>query len=66
MRCVCCNKVLNDYESTIKSISSGEYLDTCLSCLDGLNIPYTGNKDFNMYESFEEEEVLFLKDDHDL
>jgi hypothetical protein len=32
MRCVACNKNLNDFESTRKSIVSGEYLDLCNSC----------------------------------
>ena len=34
MRCVCCNKMLSDYESTIKHGETGQYLDTCSSCLD--------------------------------
>ena len=38
MRCVCCNKNLNDWESTIKSMNTGEYLDMCRKCLDGLGI----------------------------
>ena len=32
MRCVACNKNLNDFESTRKSIISGEYLDLCNTC----------------------------------
>ena len=34
MRCVCCNKMLSDYEATLKHGETGEYLDTCSSCLD--------------------------------
>ena len=34
MRCVCCNKLLSDYEATLKHGETGEYLDTCSSCLD--------------------------------
>jgi len=33
MRCVCCNKMLSDYEATLKHGETGEYLDTCSSCL---------------------------------
>ena len=33
MRCYCCNNLLTDYESTIKSINSNDYLDMCLKCL---------------------------------
>ncbi|CAB4147281.1 hypothetical protein UFOVP507_20 [uncultured Caudovirales phage] len=32
MRCYCCNKVLSDYESTRKSINTGNYLDMCNRC----------------------------------
>lgn len=33
MKCVCCNKVLSDYEATIKHAETGAYLDTCTECL---------------------------------
>ena len=33
MKCVCCNKVLSDYEATMKHGETGEYLDTCMECL---------------------------------
>lgn len=33
MRCVCCDKNLNDYESTRKHAITGEYLDICNFCL---------------------------------
>lgn len=32
MRCVCCNKPLTDFETSRKSITSGEYLDMCSDC----------------------------------
>lgn len=32
MRCVCCDRNLNDYESTRKSRTTGEYLDMCNKC----------------------------------
>ena len=32
MRCVCCNKNLNDYEATRKHAITGAYLDMCNSC----------------------------------
>lgn len=59
-RCSCCNKKLNTYELTAKHAVSGEYLDTCMKCLDGLGIPINGREDLNMFdkpeEEFEEEE----------
>ena len=33
MRCYCCNNLLTDYESTIKSANTNEFLDMCLKCL---------------------------------
>ena len=32
MRCIACNKNLNDFESTRKSLLTDEYLDMCNSC----------------------------------
>jgi hypothetical protein len=38
MRCCSCNENLNDYESTLRSKSTGLYLDMCRKCLKGLDI----------------------------
>lgn len=54
MRCVCCNRNLNDYESTIKSAATGEYLDTCMSCLDGLGIEILARSDLNEHEMMDD------------
>ena len=43
MRCDCCNKKLTDYETSLKSVSSDEYLNTCTGCLIGLGISVKGN-----------------------
>jgi len=32
MRCLSCDKILNDYESTRKSNMTGEYIDLCNHC----------------------------------
>jgi hypothetical protein len=32
MRCLACNKALNDFESTRKSATTGEYVDLCNQC----------------------------------
>jgi len=37
MRCVCCDKNLNDYEATRKHAVTGDYLDTCNGCLAEIN-----------------------------
>jgi len=38
MRCCCCNRNLNDWESTLRSARTGDFLDMCRKCLDGLGI----------------------------
>lgn len=59
MRCECCNRLLSDYESTLRHAVSRDFLDTCLNCLDGLDIPYTGRPDLektSVNEDFDEQE----------
>jgi hypothetical protein len=36
MRCVSCDKLLTNYESTRKSKTTGEYLDLCSTCLSSV------------------------------
>lgn len=57
MRCTCCNKVLNDYEATLRHAETGEFLDTCLKCLDGLGIKTKGRPDLNKREVPEDDEA---------
>lgn len=33
MRCFCCNTELTDYEATIKSKETTQYLDMCIKCI---------------------------------
>jgi len=37
MRCYCCNKALSDYESTRKSVNTGQYLDMCNKCYGSIS-----------------------------
>jgi hypothetical protein len=57
MRCLACNKVLNDYESTRKSATTGEYLDLCNSCFHAVDhdIQAIERADLIDEESFEDE-----------
>ena len=34
MHCTCCNKMLSDYEATLKNVETGEFIDLCQDCLD--------------------------------
>lgn len=50
MKCSCCDRFLNDFESTLKHAEYEHYLDTCMSCLEDLNIPYLGRDDLNPFD----------------
>lgn len=65
MRCVCCNRNLNDYESTLRKAETGEFLDTCLKCLEGLGITTIGRKEFSPYDYVEEEYDSFVVEEDD-
>jgi hypothetical protein len=64
MRCYCCNRNLSDYESTLKSATTGEYLDTCKKCLEDLNIPVLKNQ-HDSYASDVEDEDFVEENDED-
>jgi hypothetical protein len=55
MRCVVCNRALNNFESTRKSLATGDYLDICNKCIDGLGINTIDRDDLNENESVEED-----------
>lgn len=37
MRCRACNTVLSDYEATVKTADTEEYLDLCRDCMSRLD-----------------------------
>ena len=51
MRCVSCDKILSDYESTIKSAITGEYFDMCKHCLSYIDVIYIDRPDLNNEEN---------------
>lgn len=59
MRCSCCNRPLNDFESTLRHTDTGEFLDTCMECMDGLDIPHIGRDDLNMFDYAPDEAEYF-------
>ncbi len=65
MRCQCCNRNLSDYESTLKSVSTGDFLDTCLRCLEDTGIEFVGNSR-NSNDFVDEEEFDDVWDDMEL
>lgn len=50
MRCYCCDTKLNDYEATLRSANTGEFLDTCSKCLKDSGIKTVGRKDLDPNE----------------
>ena len=54
-RCECCNKVLSDYEMSLKGKLSGEYLNMSVSCLKASGISYVGNNALKRIASTDEE-----------
>ncbi len=63
MRCVTCNRALNDYESTLRHGTTGDFLDMCMKCLDGLDIPTQGREDLSPYEAFEQDDFDSVEDE---
>jgi hypothetical protein len=55
MRCQCCDKNLNDYESTRKSVSSGEYLDMCNKCYSTISDDLLSEVRYDLYDGNEED-----------
>lgn len=56
MRCYCCNRVLNDFESTRKD-THGNYLDICNKCFRDVEdvIPTVDRDDLNPFEESDDE-----------
>lgn len=56
MRCFACDCDLSDYESTLRSPTTGEYLDMCAFCLSEAQItPVSYTQGFINYPLEEEE-----------
>lgn len=60
MRCSCCDRLLNDFEATRKSKSTGQYLDTCNKCMSLItsDVRVTERDDFDPNEIPDEELVI--------
>lgn len=67
MRCQCCNKILNDYESTRRHAITNQFLDICNKCIKDLGIPTIERTDLKpneeMVDDMEEEYVESSWDD---
>jgi hypothetical protein len=63
MRCQCCDKNLNDFESTRKSVSTGEYLDMCNKCYSTISDDLLSEVRYDLYDGNEEDE--YTEGDYD-
>jgi len=63
MRCHCCDKNLNDYESTRKSVSTGEYLDMCNKCYSTVSDDLLSEVRYDLYDGNEDDE--YTEGDYD-
>jgi hypothetical protein len=59
MRCIACNKNLNDFESTRKSVVTGDYLDLCNACYHSVeqDIPSNERDDLRSEEEIFDDNV---------
>jgi hypothetical protein len=60
MRCLACNKALNDFEATRKSSTTGEYVDLCNHCFHNVeqDIESVVREDLRDEESYENDNEL--------
>lgn len=55
MRCIACNVLLDNEESSNKGLSSGEYLDMCRGCIASAGIVSQLSVDIENYDDIEED-----------
>lgn len=57
MRCLACNKALNDFEATRKSSTSGEFVDLCNHCFHNVeqDLETLVREDLRDEESYDED-----------
>lgn len=56
MRCIACDKTLNDYESTRRHAMTNEFLDMCNRCMKDMpNIPTKDRADLVKEADFDDE-----------
>jgi hypothetical protein len=55
MRCRCCDKRLSEFESTRKSINTGEYLDMCNSCYNTISNQVLSYERYDLYDEQDDE-----------
>ena len=62
MRCYCCDKALSDFESTRKSVATGDYLDMCNKCYSTIKEDLHAEERYDLFDGDEDE----LEDNNNL
>ena len=62
MRCLACNKILNDFEATRKSATTGTFVDLCNHCFHDVEYDIQSLEREDLRESDDMEEELELDD----
>ncbi len=63
MRCYCCQKNLNDYESTARNVETNEFLDMCMKCINESGIAHVGRHDLFPDEEVDEDNSYEYEDE---
>ena len=60
MRCTCCNRALNDFEATRRTVSTGDFLDMCNQCYSGMEeeIPTVTRPDLNPFDEIADDDLF--------
>ncbi len=63
MRCTCCDRLLNEFESTRKSKTTGEYLDMCNKCYSTIQSDLASDVRQDLSECDVPDEEIIFDDD---
>jgi hypothetical protein len=62
MRCLACNKILNDFEATRKSVTSGTFVDLCNHCFHDVEYDIQSLEREDLRETDDTESEIELDD----
>jgi hypothetical protein len=62
MRCLACNKILNDFEATRKSATTGTYVDLCNHCFHDVEYDIQSLEREDLRETDDTESEIELDD----
>lgn len=65
IRCQCCNRNLNNYESTLRHPETNMFLDICMRCLDDIPITPVSSNTYHEDTGIDEETEMEFEVDHE-